>query len=289
MTAPVPKTLISSTGSLNSVRRPFESLHCDSIGPLSVDSYGYRYIVHFVDAFSKFSILVPTKDLKALTVDNSLISSVFAVFGAPRCIHSDNGPEFANKIFSLLCQFLNVEHTQSLPHYHQSNGLVERQHRSFLQVIRPIDFLRLPFLPFIEHLHKLTEKLISSWEAVGQSLDQSTIDMPEPSYRPQWNDRVFVLRQNPDKLHGHYVGPYTVQKILSSSSILVLNPVTRSSLKTSVHLIKPCYSSLPPAVLDAYAAADSGEAFLDAILDISSNLATVLWSDGTTTKQPVIH
>ncbi|KAL0208766.1 hypothetical protein P9112_011353 [Eukaryota sp. TZLM1-RC] len=334
-TAPVPKTLISSTGSLNSVRRPFESLHCDSIDPCPLTPMA-------TDIF----ILVPTKDLKALTVDNSLISSVYAVFGAPRCIHSDNGPEFANKIFSLLCQFLNVEHTQSLPHYHQSNGLVERQHRSFLQVIRRMlldfsdylnwsDYVALcqmvlnsqerkalnasPYslifgsdtsprllpnqlltsfashsLPadkpeFIEHLHKLTEKLISSWEAVGQSLDQSTIDMPEPSYRPQVNDRVFVLRQKPDKLHGHYVGPYTVQKILSSSSILVLNPVTRSSLKTSVHFIKPCYSSLPPAVLDAYAAADSGEAFLDAILDISSNLATVLWSDGTTTKQPVIH
>ncbi|KAL0215522.1 hypothetical protein P9112_007706 [Eukaryota sp. TZLM1-RC] len=82
-TAPVPKTLISSSGSLNSVRRPFESIHCDSIGPLPVDSYGYRYIVHFVDAFSKFSILVPTKDLKALTVANSLISSVYSVFGAP--------------------------------------------------------------------------------------------------------------------------------------------------------------------------------------------------------------
>ncbi|KAL0223189.1 hypothetical protein P9112_002579 [Eukaryota sp. TZLM1-RC] len=135
-TAPVPKTAISSTGSLNSVRRPFESLHCDSIGPLSAYTYGYKYIVHFVDAFSKFSILVPTKDLKVTTIVNALISSVYSVFGAPRRIHSDNGPEFANKIFSLLCQFLNIEHSQSLPHYHQSNGLVERQHRSFLQVIR---------------------------------------------------------------------------------------------------------------------------------------------------------
>ncbi|KAL0210100.1 hypothetical protein P9112_010184 [Eukaryota sp. TZLM1-RC] len=43
-TAPVPKTSISSTGSLNSVCRPFESLHCDSIGPLSADTYGYKYI-----------------------------------------------------------------------------------------------------------------------------------------------------------------------------------------------------------------------------------------------------
>ncbi|KAL0226588.1 hypothetical protein P9112_013912 [Eukaryota sp. TZLM1-RC] len=106
-------------------------------------------------------------------------------------------------------------------------------------------------------------------------------------YSPQVNGRVFVLREKPDNLHGHYVGPYPVQKILSPSSVLVLNPVTRSSLKTSVHLVKPCYSSLLPAMLDAYVAADSGETFLVAILDISSNTATILSSDGTTTKQPV--
>ncbi|KAL0218767.1 hypothetical protein P9112_004420 [Eukaryota sp. TZLM1-RC] len=81
--------------------------------------------------------------------------------------------------------------------------------------------------------------------------------------------------------------PYIIEEILSSSSVLVFNPVTRSKLKTSTHLIKPCYSSLPQSVLDAYAAADSGETFLDAILDISQEIATILWSDGTTTKQPV--
>ncbi|KAL0214288.1 hypothetical protein P9112_006472 [Eukaryota sp. TZLM1-RC] len=343
-TAPVPKTLISSTGSLNSVRRPFESLHCDSIGPLSVDSYGYRYIVHFVDAFSKCSILVPTKDLKALTVANSLISSVYSIFGAPRHIHSDNGPEFANKIFSLLCQFLNVEHTQSLPHYHQSNGLVERQHRSFLQVIRRMlldfsdydnwsDYVPLcqmvlnsqerkalnasPYslifgsdtsprllpnqlltsfashpLPadkpeFIEHLVTLTKKLLASWDAVTQSSAPPPADIPEPPYIPQVNDRVFVLREKPDKLHGHFVGPYIVLKVLSSSSLLVQNPVSGSSLKTATHLVKPCLSSLPPEILNAYVAADSGELILDAIIDISDDSATVLWSDGTTTVQPV--
>ncbi|KAL0220028.1 hypothetical protein P9112_005681 [Eukaryota sp. TZLM1-RC] len=343
-TAPVPKTSISSTGSLNSVRRPFESLHCDSIGPLSADTYGYKYVVHFVDAFSKFSILVPTKDLKATTIVNALISSVYSVFGAPRSIHSDNGPEFANKIFSLLCQFLNIEHTQSLPHYHQSNGLVERQHRSFLQVIRrmlldfsdyhnwsdyvphcqmglnsqerkalnsspyPLIFgsdtsprllpnqllnsLSSHPLPadkpeFIEHLVTLTKKLSVSWDAVIQSSAPPPVDLPEPPYIPQVNDRVFVLREKPDKLHGHFVGPYTVLKVLSSSSLLVQNPVSGSPLKTAIHLVKPCLSSLPPEILNAYVAADSGELILDAIIDISDDSATVLWSDGTTTVQPV--
>ncbi|KAL0207837.1 hypothetical protein P9112_010424 [Eukaryota sp. TZLM1-RC] len=335
-TAPVPNTAISPTGSLNSVRRPFESLYCNSIGPLSVDTYGYKYIVHFVDAFSKFSILVPTKDLKATTVVNALISSVYSVFGAPRRIHSDNGPEFANKIFSFLCQFLNIEHSQSLPHYHQSNGLVERQHRSFLQVIRRMlldfsdyhnwsDYVPLcqmvlnfqkkkslntspyclifgsdtsprllpnqllnslsahPLPPdkpvYIDHLLTLTKKLLASWEAVPQSPVPLPTDVPEPAYCPQVNGRVFVLREKPDKLHGHFVGPYVVLEILSPSSLLVQNPVSGSSLKTDTHLVKPCLSSLPPEILNAYVAADSGELILDAIIDITDDSATVLWSD----------
>ncbi|KAL0209965.1 hypothetical protein P9112_010049 [Eukaryota sp. TZLM1-RC] len=93
-TAPIPKNNISSTGSLNSVKRPFEYHHCDTIGPLSVDSYGNKYAIHFVDAFSKFSILVPVADMTALTVVNSILTHVYSVFGAPRSIHSDNGPEF---------------------------------------------------------------------------------------------------------------------------------------------------------------------------------------------------
>ncbi|KAL0209938.1 hypothetical protein P9112_010022 [Eukaryota sp. TZLM1-RC] len=60
---------------------------------------------------------------------------------------------------------------------------------------------------FIEHLKNLTEKLVSSWKAVSQSLDQSPLDMPVLAYRPQVDDRVFVLREKPDKLHGHFLSP----------------------------------------------------------------------------------
>ncbi|KAL0226635.1 hypothetical protein P9112_013959 [Eukaryota sp. TZLM1-RC] len=95
-TTPILKNSIPSTGSLNSAKRPFEYLHCDTIGPLTVDSYGNKYVIHFVDAFSKFSILVPVADVTALTVVNSILIHVYSVFGAPRSIHSDNGPEFSN-------------------------------------------------------------------------------------------------------------------------------------------------------------------------------------------------
>ncbi|KAL0225777.1 hypothetical protein P9112_013101 [Eukaryota sp. TZLM1-RC] len=80
---------------------------------------------------------------------------------------------------------------------------------------------------------------------------------------------------------------YLFQKILTDSSFFLLNPLIRLTFKTSVHTVKPCHSSLLQAVIDAYATADVGETFLDAILGTESDLATVLWSDKTTTEHRI--
>ncbi|KAL0223109.1 hypothetical protein P9112_002499 [Eukaryota sp. TZLM1-RC] len=117
---------ISTTGALGSASRLFRYLHCDCIGPLPFDVAGQKYIVHFVDAFTKFSILVPSRIQKGQTIVDAILTHVFSVFGAPKSIHSDNGPEFSSRIFSLLCFYLNMEHSLSIPHFHQSNRLVER-------------------------------------------------------------------------------------------------------------------------------------------------------------------
>ncbi|KAL0214171.1 hypothetical protein P9112_006355 [Eukaryota sp. TZLM1-RC] len=57
-------------------------------------------------------------------------------------IHSDNGPEFANETFKIVCNILAIEMSNSIPHYSESNGLVERKHRDVLQCLRKllIDF-----------------------------------------------------------------------------------------------------------------------------------------------------
>ncbi|KAL0206187.1 hypothetical protein P9112_001494 [Eukaryota sp. TZLM1-RC] len=109
---------ISASGSLSRSRRPFEYLHCDTIGPFSPDSNSNKYVLHFVDAFTKYSILVPVADIKAITVAEAIITRVYAIFGAPQAIHSDNGTEFSNAIFACLCQLLNISHSTSIPHFH---------------------------------------------------------------------------------------------------------------------------------------------------------------------------
>ncbi|KAL0215938.1 hypothetical protein P9112_008122 [Eukaryota sp. TZLM1-RC] len=120
----------------------FARLNVDTIGPLNTDSDGNKYLLVFVDSFTGYSILVPLKELNALETTDVLIWNVCAIFGIPMLIHNDNGPEFANETFKIVCNRLAIETSNSIPHYSELNGLVKRKHRDALQCLRKllIDF-----------------------------------------------------------------------------------------------------------------------------------------------------
>ncbi|KAL0205957.1 hypothetical protein P9112_001264 [Eukaryota sp. TZLM1-RC] len=140
-TAPVPKSIIPSTGSL-CADKPFARLNVDTIGPLPPDQEANKYILVFVDSFTRYTILVPLKESNARLTADALTWSVCAIFGIPYSIHSDNGPEFANNVFKSFCEFFSIDVTNSIPNFSQSNGLVERRHRVILQNLKKllIDF-----------------------------------------------------------------------------------------------------------------------------------------------------
>ncbi|KAL0210001.1 hypothetical protein P9112_010085 [Eukaryota sp. TZLM1-RC] len=128
---------------------------------------------------------------------------------------------------------------------------------------------------YLAHLTSLTQTLTDSWNKID--LDSIAIEPSAPlTSKFQPGDRVFVLRDKPAKLHGHFVGPYVVEEQLTNSSILVKNTITRNLLKTSIHLVKPCTSSLPKEILDSYVAADKGEHVIDAIDSIDNNDAAIM-------------
>ncbi|KAL0214173.1 hypothetical protein P9112_006357 [Eukaryota sp. TZLM1-RC] len=153
-----------------------------------------------------------------------------------------------------------------------------------LQALSPkSDNLDVP--EYMTYLANMSTQLLDKWNAELEP-ELTHIAPPELKFKPEVGSRVFVLRETPNKLHGHYVGPYVVKEVTTRSSLLVENPITRTCLKTSIHLIKFCLSSLPDNILNAYVAADAEELLVDAILDVSDGQATILWSDGTQTTQP---
>nr|CAD7423102.1 unnamed protein product [Timema monikensis] len=72
--------------------------------------------------------LLPLRNMKAKTTSNALSRRVWAVFGAPRLLVSDNGACFSSATFKALCFVWGIKHLATSPYYHCPNR-VERFNR----------------------------------------------------------------------------------------------------------------------------------------------------------------
>ncbi|KAL0206705.1 hypothetical protein P9112_002012 [Eukaryota sp. TZLM1-RC] len=146
----------------------FARVNADVIGPLPEDQEGYKYILVFIDSFSRFTIIVPLNEINANLTADALIRKVCAIFGIPSQIHSDNGPEFSKAVFDELSKFLGIEVSKSIPRFSQSNGLVERRHRDILQNLRKllVDFnaydVWSEYLPYVQLLINSSKSSITN-------------------------------------------------------------------------------------------------------------------------------
>jgi transposase InsO family protein len=68
----------------------------------------------------------------ASSVAEKLIK-IFADFGSPRILQSDNGKEFANQIVKEVCrQWKDIKIVHGKPRHSQSQGSVERSNRDIM-------------------------------------------------------------------------------------------------------------------------------------------------------------
>uniref|UniRef100_A0A1I7T8V5 RNA-directed DNA polymerase n=1 Tax=Caenorhabditis tropicalis TaxID=1561998 RepID=A0A1I7T8V5_9PELO len=116
-------------------QQPFERVHCDFIGPLPVTERGFRNILVFVCALSKFIIAEPTMDQKAFTTIAVISDRLFSRFGIPRTLVSDQGTNFQSAAVKAFLLKTNCKHQTSTAYHHLANGQVERAN----QTIKKID------------------------------------------------------------------------------------------------------------------------------------------------------
>ena len=91
------------------------------------------YLLHMVDAFSRFSISVAIKDKTPQTVANHfLVNWVGAGYGLCKKLKFDNGGEFSNSEMREVSDCLGIEVDTTAARSPWQNGLCERNHDSFL-------------------------------------------------------------------------------------------------------------------------------------------------------------
>lgn len=117
-------------GFLQSTREfhPLDKLFIDYVGPLARTKRGNRFIFVVVDAFTRFVWLIPSR---GTTADISIrhLSSIFASFGPPRNLVSDNAPAFTSLGFRRFCFVHGVRHITTSPYYPQPS-FAERINRN---------------------------------------------------------------------------------------------------------------------------------------------------------------
>lgn len=84
-----------------------------------------RYVMHWQDHFSKFSLLRAIKNKTAAAVCEQL-QSIFNLFGAPRILHTDNGTEFCNALITDLALRWGCAIRHGRAYHPQSQGSVEK-------------------------------------------------------------------------------------------------------------------------------------------------------------------
>ena len=106
--------------------KPWQRLHIDFAGP-----FHNCYFFVIVDAYSKWPEVIMMKTTTASrTIE--VLRDIFARYGLPAQIVSDNGPQFTSAEFSDFLRTNNIKHTRSAPYHPATNGLAER----FIQTMK---------------------------------------------------------------------------------------------------------------------------------------------------------
>ena len=94
-------------------------------------------ILVVVDYYSRFlEVAILQSTTSAKIIEAEAIAPMFARFGVPFSLRTDNGPQFVSEEFESFLQAHGVTHRRTTPLWPQTNGEVERQNRSLLKSLQ---------------------------------------------------------------------------------------------------------------------------------------------------------
>ena len=105
--------------------QPWARVHLDFAGP-----FMNRNFLLAVDAFLKWPEII---EMTSTTAANAIkvLQDMFASYGLPEQLVSDNGPQFVSSEFCEFCKSNRIKHYRVAPYHSASNSLAKRMVQSF--------------------------------------------------------------------------------------------------------------------------------------------------------------
>ena len=114
-------------------RKAWDKIAIDLKGPIKGGRY--KYLLVIVDYFSKWPEIIGMTSITSSSVIAAL-RRVFARYGIPKGIVSDNGTQFVSRDTEAFLEELNIVHTRVALYAPHQNGLVERFNRFLSEKIQ---------------------------------------------------------------------------------------------------------------------------------------------------------
>jgi transposase InsO family protein len=121
------------------VTGPFQQWGLDFIGEIHPPSSSqHRWILVATDYFTKWIEAIPTRNANHTVIINFLYDHIFARFGCPKRLVTDNAVAFNDKTLVKLCEDMGIQLVHSTTYYPQGNGLAESSNKSLIRIVKKL-------------------------------------------------------------------------------------------------------------------------------------------------------
>jgi hypothetical protein len=106
----------------------------DQIHPSS--SKGHRFVLIAMDYFTKWTEVVPLKNMTHRKVIEFITEHIFYRFGIPQILTTDQGTSFISKEVREFAELYKIKLLKSSPYYAQANGQVESSNKTLIKLTK---------------------------------------------------------------------------------------------------------------------------------------------------------
>ena len=118
------------------IDQPFKRVGVDLVGPMKpASSRGHTHMVTMIDYATRYADALPLKSIRAKAVAEALFT-MWSRVGVPEEVLTDRGSQFEGELMAEVNKLLSVHHLKTTPYHPQTNGLVERWHRSLKTMLK---------------------------------------------------------------------------------------------------------------------------------------------------------
>ncbi|OWZ08618.1 LOW QUALITY PROTEIN: hypothetical protein PHMEG_00018807 [Phytophthora megakarya] len=115
---------------------PFSLVVIDAVGPLVLTERNNKYILVFVDYFTRWPEAFAVKRLDTVTFVETLVNGVVSRHGIPSRLLSDRGSNFISELAKSFYETLGIKKRFGSAYHPQTQGLVERFNGTLIRMLK---------------------------------------------------------------------------------------------------------------------------------------------------------